>query len=201
MWYFYLAVSRRALLHSAVSLNSGLSVHNPMNSNFTVCSSQSLNFYGSVDTDSCQDLITNLQTLDATQEEKIPIHLHIQSFGGDLMPMFYVLDSIDSLKSPLWTFVDGYVASAASLLSVYGEKRFMTKRSFMLIHELRTGIDGPYSEVLKDVYHSQELMQFMCDVYTTKTKMNSQKVEELLLKDVWLNSNICLKLGLVDYIL
>tara|TARA_B100001741_G_scaffold75654_1_gene61210 strand:+ start:2594 stop:3187 length:594 start_codon:yes stop_codon:yes gene_type:complete len=195
VWYACLmTITRRALLHSAVSLNSVFSVPN-------ASPSQRLNFYGDVDTDSCHDLITNLQSIDATQEGKTPIHLHIQSFGGDLMPMFHVLDCIDALDSPVWTYVDGYVASAASLLSVYGEKRYMTKRSFILIHELRTDVDGPYSEVLKDVSHSKELMHLMCDVYKMKTRMNSKQVEELLLQDVWLNSRMCLELGLVDYIL
>ena len=115
--------------------------------------------------------------------------------------MFNVLDNIDALKAPVWTYVDGYVASAASLLSVYGERRYMTKRSFILIHELRSTAEGTYSELTKDVTHSKELMQLMYDVYNTKTKMSYRQIQELMLKDIWLNSKMCLQLGLVDFII
>ena len=190
VWYVCLvAINRRNLLATALMPAAPIS------------SSPSLKFYGVVDTDSCHELITNLQTIDATESSESPIHLHIQSLGGDLMPMFNVLDNIDALKAPVWTYVDGYVASAASLLSVYGERRYMTKRSFILIHELRSTAEGTYSELTKDVTHSKELMQLMYDVYNTKTKMSYRQIQELMLKDIWLNSKMCLQLGLVDFII
>lgn len=159
-----------------------------------------LQFYGDVDSDSCQNLIANLKSVDAEQSG-FPIHLHIQSFGGDLMPMFHVLDCIDTLETPVWTYVDGYAASAASLLSVYGDKRFMTRRSFVLVHELRTNLEGSYSEITRDLEHSKDMMQMMCDVYKMKTKMNRNEIQRLMRKDMWLNANSCLKLGIVDTII
>jgi len=153
-----------------------------------------------VDVESCNNLIANLVAADEAAEEEYPIHLHIQSFGGDLMPMFYVLDCIDSMKSPVWTYVDGYAASAASLLSVYGKKRLMTKRSFVLMHELKTTSQGTYSEVMTDIAHSKELMQMMCKVYETKTAMQPTEIKQLLMKDTWLNAQKCIKRGIVDTI-
>ena len=178
-----MTITRRQLIQSAVVIPTS--------------SSPSLRFYGDVDVDSCQNLIANLLSEDAEQTGS-PIHLHIQSLGGDLMPMFHVLDCIDTLKTPLWTYVDGYAASAASLLSVYGDKRFMTKRSFVLIHELRTKSEGTYSDIANDFEHSKDMMQMMCDVYKMKTKMNQHEIRQLMMKDTWLNANTCLKLGIVD---
>ena len=147
--------------------------------------------------DSCQTLITNLLHED-TKQTISPICLHVQSLGGDLMPMFNVLDCIDLLKRPLWTYVDGYAASAASLLSVYGDQRFMTKRSFVLIHELRTKSEGTYSDIVRDLEHSKDMLEMMCDVYKMKTKMNRKEIRQLMIKDTWLNANTCLNLGIVD---
>ena len=192
-----LAISRRQLLNTvAVLPNIQISSYNsPMSS------SKYIKFYGDVDVESCNNLIANLITADEATEEEYPIHLHIQSFGGDLMPMFYVLDCIDSIKSPVWTYVDGFAASAASLLSVYGKKRLMTKRSFVLMHELQTASQGTYSEVMTDIAHSEELMQMMCNVYETKTVMQPTEIKDLLMKDTWLNAQKCMKRGIVDTII
>ena len=59
----------------------------------------------------------------------------MQSMGGELMPTFYVCDTIKNLETPVHVYIDGYVASAASAIAVCGDKRYMTKHSSMLIHQ------------------------------------------------------------------
>ena len=56
--------------------------------------------------------------------EAIPIELHIHSGGGDLFAGLAAIDTIQALKSPIHTYVQGSVASAASLMSICGTKRF-----------------------------------------------------------------------------
>ena len=49
------------------------------------------------------------------------------------MNTFYITDLIEKMETPVNTYVDGYAASAASLISVVGKKRYMTQNSLMLI--------------------------------------------------------------------
>ena len=58
-----------------------------------------------------------------------------------------MLDLIKNLNNPVHTYVDGFAASAATLLSLSGEKRFMTKNSLMLIHQLSSGFMGKFTEI------------------------------------------------------
>ena len=44
-------------------------------------------------------------------------------------------DLIKRIKSPVHTHVEGLAASAATLLSIAGDHRTMTKNSMMLIHQ------------------------------------------------------------------
>jgi len=127
-----------------------------------------------------------------------PIHVHIQSYGGDLMPMLHVLDCIDSLSCPVWTYVDGYAWSAASLLSVYGERRLMTRRSSVLIHELRGKMEGTYSDMVSASEHTRMLMDEIRSIYLSKTRMEEEELDILLKQDAWLSSEDCLRLGIVD---
>ena len=39
--------------------------------------------------------------LELKYEHRIPIKLHIQSMGGELMPTFYVCDLIRNLETPV----------------------------------------------------------------------------------------------------
>lgn len=159
--------------------------------------SRVVRFYGDVNAWTCSSLVQELRRLDESGSSD-PIHIHIQSYGGEISPMFYVLDCIDSLSSPIWTYVDGYAASAATLLSVYGEKRFMSKRSFILIHQLRGGLFGTHAEMMAGTEFNSRQNEIMKEVYLKRTLLSDQQIETLFRKDVWLPASSCLKHGIVD---
>lgn len=68
-----------------------------------------------------------------------PIYLHINSPGGFVFDSFSGFDTIQRIDSDVYTIVDGHCASGATILSIAGSKRFITKHSIMMIHELRSG--------------------------------------------------------------
>ena len=45
------------------------------------------------------------------------------------------------------------------------------------------------------------LMSMIVDIYEKNTHLNNTRLHELLQKDIWLPSDVCLKFGLVDEIL
>jgi ATP-dependent Clp protease protease subunit len=158
-------------------------------------------FYGEVNTETCFKLQASLRSADhAVRGTTVPVHLHIQSFGGDLLPLLSVLDCIDDMNHPLWTFIDGYAASAATVLSVYGQKRFMTSRSVALIHELRASPSGPLSEIENEMRLARGMAREMYKIYMTKTQMNSTTLAQVLDADAWMDARKCIELGIVDEI-
>ena len=98
-----------------------------------------LHFYGAVTEESCFQLTYALEELNKrAKHQKIiypqltpSISLHIQSGGGSLMPTFYVCDTIKKIETPVDIYVDGFAASAASLMTVCGNNRYMTRNSAM----------------------------------------------------------------------
>lgn len=147
------------------------------------------------------ELITRKQVWDLSE---IPIlHLHIQSYGGFAHAGFAAYDHIRSLNIPLYTYVDGVCASAATLLILGGKKRFIQKNAFMLIHQLRTDYWGTFThEQIKDQQENGEnLMKALKSVYLEKTKLTAKKLDELLKHDLYFNSAQCLEFGLVDEII
>lgn len=130
------------------------------------------------------------------------INLHLQSMGGSLLPTFGLIDFIKSSEVPIYTYVNGFVASAGSLISVSGHKRFMTKNSMILIHSLRTTIGEVNYNELKDNYeNSRNMMNTLKNIYKEKSIINDKELDYLLEHDFWLNSSQCLKYNFVDYII
>ena len=130
-----------------------------------------------------------------------PINLHIQSNGGSLFHSLYIIDLIQNIETPVYTYVDGFAASAATLISVVGKKRFITKNSLMLIHQLSSGSSGKYDELQDENQNLESFMSFIIKTYLENTKMEESELKEILRRDIWLNSSYCLQKGLVDEIL
>ncbi len=167
-------------------------------------------FYSNVGEKEVFELVKILKALDIEMQalslrlgiKQIPIELHIHSGGGDLFSGLAAIDTIQSMKTPIHTYVQGSVASAATLMSICGSKRFMYKNSVMLIHQISTAMMyGKYHEFLDEIENQNLLMEKVKDLYKEKTNLTDEMLDEMLQHDLWLDAKQCLKLGLVDKIL
>ena len=130
-----------------------------------------------------------------------PIKLHIQSMGGSLFHTLYLIDLIKNMNTPVYTYVDGFAASAATLLVVAGKRKFMTKNSLMLIHQLSGGLTGKYSEMKDESENIDTLMNIIVNFYLQNTNFDEKTLNNLLKRDIWLTSSKCKYYGLVDEII
>ena len=131
----------------------------------------------------------------------IPIELHIHSAGGDLFSGLAAADVIRSCTSPIHTYVNGSTASAATLMSMCGSKRFMYKNAYMLIHQISSVIiQGKFEEFKDEMENQEKLMSQIKSIYLERSKMSEQQIEDLLKHDLWLPAETCLEYGLVDEI-
>tara|TARA_Y100000593_G_C4154382_1_gene258712 strand:- start:51 stop:674 length:624 start_codon:yes stop_codon:yes gene_type:complete len=129
-----------------------------------------------------------------------PIHLHIQSPGGDVFSGLNICDAIDSCKTDVYTYVEGSAASAATIIASRGKKRFMSKRSFMLIHQPQIMWAGKHDEFIDEIENQKNIFDTIKQVYLETTKLTEEDLEELLRHELWLPADKCLEIGLVDKI-
>ena len=129
-----------------------------------------------------------------------PIYLHLTTDGGLIYSALSIIDCIKSLSLPVYTVIDGFVASAGTLISLAGEKRFMNKNAYMLIHELRSGIWGKMTELNEEYANLKKLMKHITKIYVKNTNIDKNDIEEILKKDAIWNFKKCIKNGLVDEI-
>jgi ATP-dependent Clp protease protease subunit len=132
--------------------------------------------------------------------ETKPINLYLTTHGGLVHAAFTIVDTIKSLKIPVHTYVSGYVASAGTLISLAGEKRFITPNSYMMIHEIRSGTWGKFSELRVEHENITKLMEHIIKYYVEHTKIACEKLMDMLRTDTDLAADACLSMGLVDTI-
>lgn len=170
----------------------------------------SISFYGGVDIITAGELNRLLTEVDVRLQNtknilgsdyKPTIHLRIRSDGGGLFEGLAVLDRIRTLKSDLYTYVEGGAASAATLISVTGKRRFIGKNSLMLIHQLSAGNYGNFQQLEDHQENYRRLMNIIKGVYKQYTKLPMKTLEEILKRDLWLTPEECLKYGMVDEII
>ena len=130
-----------------------------------------------------------------------PIKLHINSYGGSLFAGFSSVDYVLNCPVPVHSIVDGCAASAATLFSVVAEKRYMNKHSFMLIHQLSSGMWGNYESLKDEMENYDLLMETIKNIYTEHTKIPKKILNQILKKDLWFDAETCLKHGLIDEII
>ena len=205
-------LSRRSLLISAAASNNLpnfnynnldndiIKLNNGENNAIIHTIKNNIYFTGPLTDESVFAITTNLISLQYRDFSEI--NLHIQSGGGSLLPSLGLVDLIRTSDIPINTFIDGYVASAATLISIVGAKRFISKHGTMLVHELKMSNDySKYREIKDYSANADTLMQIIKDIYMEYSNINETTLNHLLEHDLWLNSKQCYDYGFVDVLI
>jgi ATP-dependent protease ClpP protease subunit len=167
-------------------------------------------FYSDVDHQTCLDLNKHLQ--DKTDEllslaqkndfGRPKIYLHINSYGGYIFSAISTMDTILRLRKmvDIITIVEGSAASSGTLISVTGTERWITPNSYMLIHQLSSGLYGKYRDLKDDMKNSDELMRMIKKTYHQYTAVPESEIDKILDHDLWWDAETCLRYKIVDKI-
>lgn len=170
-----------------------------------------IHFYAEISGSTCSELNRLLRELDTRmQHAKITmndsefdptIHLRIHSYGGDVLAGLASVDTIRNLKTKVYTYVEGAAASAATLISIAGKKRYVGKNSFMLIHQLSAVCAGTFERLEDEQENNRRMMNTIKSLYKEFTKIPMKELDNILKRDIWFDAPTCLKYGLVDGVL
>ena len=166
-------------------------------------------FYSGVNRNSCVELnkkIGEMESKSLTLSKTLgilppSIKLFINSGGGSIVSGIASMDTILRTQVPVHTYVDGFSASAATFLTVVGEKRFMSRNSYMMIHQLSSNFWGTYSNFEDEKENLDLMMKTIKDIYKKYTKLPMKKLDEILKHDLMWDAQTCLKYGIVDEVI
>lgn len=130
-----------------------------------------------------------------------PIKLHITTYGGSVHAAFSAIACIKSSKIPVHTIVDGYAASAGTLISVCGARRYINRHSSMMVHELSGFTWGRMSMMEDQMEDMKKMMVKLKEIYTSHSNLTIKQLDKMMKKDSDWYADECLEKGLVDEII
>lgn len=132
--------------------------------------------------------------------DTIPIHLHIHSPGGSVFAGLSIYDTIKNSRTPIYTYVEGSAASAATLIACAGEKghRYIGESAFMLVHQPHLEWVGKLDDFRDEIENQKELYDRLIKIYLENTKFKKKELTDLLEHELWLNADKCIEKGLID---
>lgn len=167
-------------------------------------------FYEDITTQSVLTLSKHLLTLEnnllkvqqeLTLEETPKIFIYIQSNGGDAYAGLSIMNTLENMRVPVVTIVNGIVASAATLMLLGGSERHMQRNSNILIHQIRGGIWGKYDDLQDEMKNSAQLMKDLEQIYTTKTNIPLSFLRRIIKRELNMNPDQCLEYNIIDKII
>ena len=145
-----------------------------------------------------KDLEKLLINLKYTYDVEPVIKLHIYSDGGDAFMGLSMYDFIKNLKIPVYTYIDGLIASAATFLFLAGEKRFMTENSNILIHQISTGFCGKFEDLKDEYKNTTELMKIAKKIYNDNTNMSKKTIDDIIKRELFINYKDAIKYKIIN---
>lgn len=164
-------------------------------------------FHSEVNRDTIFELISFLRKAEIeniilahnlSSDEAIPIYLHISSYGGVVFDALTAIDVIKSCKVPVHTIIEGATASAGTLISVVGKKRYIRQNAYMLIHQLSSGAWGKMNELEDEFENNKLVMEKIKAIYKKHANIPKKELNDILKHDLWWEADKCIQYGLVD---
>ena len=139
------------------------------------------------------------------EPDKLDIVLVIDSGGGAVNSALKFCDFLDMCreKFPFVKFtsvISGCAASAATIMAVYCDKRYMTRHATAMVHELRSGFSSKMQEISSYYKHLIDLHNKLANIYVEKAGIKREDIDKIMRDETWYTSEEYKKMGFVDEI-
>lgn len=161
---------------------------------------------GTICEQTVNDVICEIEQLRLKNNET-PITMIINSRGGNAYDVLSIMEYMRTVQVPIYTKTTGYAFSGAAAILTQGEigHRYMTKNSFIMLHELQVNIVGSMQYIDKEYKQHTMLSNSVFDLIFDRcgitTKAEKKKFfEEYVLQEKYITAKEAKKLGLIDKI-
>ena len=147
-------------------------------------------------------IVSQLLYLEA-EDSSEPIHMYISSPGGSVMAGLAILDTMQLITAPVYTYAMGMVASMAAVLFTCGEKghRYMLPNAEIMIHQPLGGTSGQASDIEIQAKHIMNLKKRLYKILAKATGKHVKTIEKESDRDNYFEAEQAIAFGLADTIL
>lgn len=123
------------------------------------------------------------------------IIINLNSPGGDAFDGISIFNRLKRHKGNVTVHVDGWACSAASIIAMAGDEVIMELGSMMMIHEASSAVWGSKTDMRKEADVLEELEEGIVDIYSTKTTLERDEVQEKINEETWMSASTAVKYG------
>lgn len=128
------------------------------------------------------------------------VNVHINSGGGSAFDGIAISNILKNHKAEVIAYVDGWAASAASIICMGADKVIMPSNTMMMIHQASTygyGNADDFEKVAKDL---RKLDKAVTASYKHRFVGEDDELTKLLSDETWLTADEAVSLGFADEI-
>ena len=152
--------------------------------------------------------IIEINEFDRVREENLanyerePIHIYINSGGGNVTDGFAIISAMEMSDTPIITYGMGIVASMALGIFVKGDVRIASPYCRFMYHSISYGVSG-FIKDHEDAKKESNILQKMYNDLFKNTKITKAMMKDIRDKkiDYYFSSKKAQELGVVDYIM
>ena len=128
------------------------------------------------------------------------VNLYINSMGGSVKEALGIYSALRRCPATVVAYIDGFAASAASILAMAASKVVMPRNTTMMVHNAAWAVYGNSKDLRKSADDLDIINAAMLQSYIVKAggKLTQEKLEELTDGETWLSAEECIQYGLAD---
>ena len=136
----------------------------------------------------------------ADVKEGDTVNLYINSMGGSVKEALGIYNALKRCPAAVNAYIDGFAASAASVIAVAADRVVMPRNTTMMVHNAAWDVYGNSKALRKSADDLDIINAAMLQSYVVKagSKLTMEKLEELTDGETWLSAEDCVLYGLAD---
>ena len=142
----------------------------------------------------------NMEDTGIPPEKRKPIRLFVMSFGGDMYYMWMLIDAILASDTPVYTINIGVAHSAAALIFMSGDMRYMSRNAKVLIHEGQAEMAGDAVKVMDAADNYKRDLKQMKEFIEKQTEVPHSVIIKKRNNDWTLDADYCLEHKVCDVV-
>jgi ATP-dependent protease ClpP protease subunit len=127
-----------------------------------------------------------------------PVSLRINSPGGDVFAARAMAAAMRDYSGEITAYVDGYAASAASLIAVSASRALMADGAFMMIHKAWTFAIGNSADLVTTAALLEKIDGTLAETYARKSGGNVEEFAQKMADETWYSAQEAVDAGLAD---
>jgi ATP-dependent Clp protease protease subunit len=135
------------------------------------------------------------------QDSQASIHLYISSPGGSVMDGFAIIDTMNLIEAPVYTYTMGLAASMGALIFLCGSNRYMLPNSELMLHQPLGGVQGQATDIEITANRIIKIKKKINRIISENSNIAHNKVQQMIDRDRYFDAEECIEKGLADEII